>query len=87
MRGPDDYYLRRCSMERRREIKKVICPAPYRQYFANSWVIYEDLERIKLVIPGTDDTANFVNGKYAGTLAEITGKSVKIIGKIGSLLE
>ena len=87
MRGPDDYYLRRCSLERRREIKKVICPAPYRQYFANSWVIYEDLERIKLVIPGTDDTANFVNGKYAGTLAEITGKSVKIMVKIGSLLE
>ena len=48
MRGPDDYYLKRCSMERRREIKKANRPGPYRQYFANSWVIYEDLERIKL---------------------------------------
>ena len=87
MRGPDDYYLRRCSMERRREIKKVICPAPYRQYFANSWVVHEDLESIKLAVPGTDYIATFLNENYGTKIQEITGKSVKIMGKIGSLLE
>jgi hypothetical protein len=81
MQGPKDGYLRRCSMERRREIKKSIRPGAYNQYFANSWVVHEDLERIKLAIPANDYTADFVNENYADKIKDITGRDIEIVGE------
>jgi hypothetical protein len=81
MQGPKDDYLRRCSMERRRNIKKSIRPGAYNQYFANCWVIEEDLERIKLAIPADDYTADFVNENYADKIKDITGKDIEIVGE------
>jgi len=81
MKGPTDYYLRRCSLERRRQIKKSIRPQPFNEWFSNSWVVHEDLERIKLAIPANDYAADFVNQIYANKLHQITGKSVEIVGK------
>lgn len=81
MKGPTDYYLRRSSMERRRQIKKSIRPQPFNEWFSNSWVVHEDLERIKLAIPANDYTADFVNQNYANKLHQITGKSVEIVGE------
>jgi hypothetical protein len=81
MQGPTDYYLRRCSLERRREIKKSIRPQPYSQYFSNSWVIHEDLETIRLAIPANDYTADFINQTYGDKIKDITGKSVEVVGE------
>ena len=86
MKGPTDYYLRRCSLEKRRFIKESIRPQTYHEYFANSWVIHEDLERIRLAIPADDHTADFVNQNYADKIKDITGKSVEIVGE-SALLE
>ena len=76
MKGPKDYYLQRCSLEKRRFIKESIRPQAYLQYFSNSWVVHEDLERIRLAIPADDHTADFVNQNYAEIIRKITGKSV-----------
>ena len=81
MQGPKDGYLRRCSMERRREIKKSIRPGAYNQYFAKSWVVHEDLERIKIAIPANDYTADFVNENYADKIKIITGRDIEIVGE------
>ena len=81
MKGPTDYYLRRCSMERRRQIKKSIRPQSYNQYFSNSWVVHEDLERIKLAIPADDYTADFINQTYADKIKNITGRNIEIVGE------
>jgi hypothetical protein len=80
MKGPTDYYLRRCSLEKRRFIKESIRPQAYNQYFANSWVIEEDLERIKLAIPADDYTADFVDKQFSNQIKDITGKDIEIVG-------
>lgn len=78
MKGPKDYYLRRCSLSLRYKIKKVICPKSFKTIFSNSWVVYEDTKRIKLVIPGTDDVAVVAQENYARKIQVLTGKSVEI---------
>ena len=78
MKGPLQYYLRRCSLELRYKIKKVIPHKSWKSIFSNSWVVHEDPQSIKLSIPGADDVAALAQDTYANKIQSLTGKSVEI---------
>jgi len=77
MKGPKDYYLRRCSLSLRYKIKKVIPHKSWKSIFSNSWVINETTKSIKLAVPA--DLAGLAQENYAKKIQVLTGKSVKII--------
>lgn len=77
MKGPLDYYLRRCSLELRYKIKKVIPHQSWKSIFSNSWVINETLTKITLAVPA--DLADLAQETYTDKIQSLTGKSVEII--------
>ena len=77
MKGPLDYYLRRCSLEIRYKIKKVIPHQSWKSIFSNSWVINETLTKITLAVPA--DLADHVQETYTDKIKSLTGKEVWIV--------
>ena len=77
MKGPHDYYLRRCSLSLRYKIKKVIPHKGWKSVFSNSWVLNETLTSITLAVPA--DLADLAQEKYGSEIQSLTGKSVDII--------
>jgi len=77
MKGPLQYYLRRCSLELRYKIKKVIPHQSWKSIFSNSWVINETTKSITVAVP--DGMADLAQETYAYKIQVLTGKSVKIV--------
>ena len=77
LKGPNQYYLRRCSLELRYKIKKVIDYKSWKTIFSNSWVLNETTKSITLAVP--DGMADLAQENYARKIQVLTGKSVKII--------
>lgn len=76
MRGPNQYYLRRCSLTLRYQIKKVITHQRWKSIFSNSWVLNETTRSITLAVPR--DMADLAQ-TYGSKIQSITGKVVNIV--------
>ena len=77
MKGPNQYYLRRCSLTLRYQIKKVITHQSWKAIFSNSWVLNETTRSITLAVPR--DMADLAQETYGRKIQSITGKSVNIV--------
>ena len=83
MLGPNDYYLRRCSLSLRYKIKKVIPHQSWKSVFSNSWVLRETLQRITLAVPA--DLADLAQETYTDKIKSLTGKEVKIVPGVADM--
>ena len=83
MLGPKDYYLRRCSLELRYKIKKVIPHICWKSIFSNSWVLHETLTSIMVAVPA--DKVKHVQKNYGSKIQSLTGKSVKIVPGVADM--
>lgn len=77
MRGPNQYYLRRCSLELRYKVKKVIPYKYWKSIFSNSWVLNETTRSITLAVPR--DMADLAQETYGNLIKSLTAKETIIV--------